>query len=111
MVFCNVVAPQVLLVHGRRRRNLEVIFTVAVFVTIGMWFERFVIIVTSLHRDALPGAWGSYTPTWVEIATLLGTFGIFSTLYLLFIRFLPMIAMSEVKHVDGQAGGSRTVAA
>jgi molybdopterin-containing oxidoreductase family membrane subunit len=64
-----------------------------------MWFERFVIIVTSLHRDFLPGSWGYFRPTWVDILTFFGTFGLFMTLFLLFVRFVPMIAISEVKGV------------
>jgi molybdopterin-containing oxidoreductase family membrane subunit len=72
---------------------------VVVFVNVGMWFERFVIIVTSLHRDYLPSSWGYYRPSWVEWCTLAGSFGLFFTLFLLFIRFVPMVAMSEVKGV------------
>jgi hypothetical protein len=64
-----------------------------------MWFERFVIIVTSLHRDYLPSSWASYRPTPVELATLLGSFGLFFTCFLLFCRFLPVIAIAEVKGV------------
>jgi len=64
-----------------------------------MWFERFVIIVTSLHRDFLPSSWQDYTPTKIEIATLLGSFGLFFTLFLLFCRFLPVIAIGEIKGV------------
>ncbi|MEZ5327785.1 MAG: hypothetical protein R3F19_22295 [Verrucomicrobiales bacterium] len=64
-----------------------------------MWFERFVIIVTTLARDFIPGAWDLYSPTWVEVWTFVGTFGLFMMLFLLFLRFLPVIAMSEVKGV------------
>jgi molybdopterin-containing oxidoreductase family membrane subunit len=64
-----------------------------------MWFERFIIIVGGLHRDFLTSSWGMFYPTWVDIWTFVGTFGIFLSLFLLFIRFLPMIAMSEVKIV------------
>jgi molybdopterin-containing oxidoreductase family membrane subunit len=64
-----------------------------------MWFERFVIIVTSLHRDFIPSNWSAYQPTWVEVCTLLGSFGLFFTLFLLFVRFLPMVAMAEVKSI------------
>ena len=64
-----------------------------------MWFERFVIIVTSLHRDFLPASWASYQPTLIEIATLIGSFGLFFTLFLLFCRFFPVIAMAEIKGV------------
>ena len=64
-----------------------------------MWFERFVIIVTSLSRDFLPSSWGHYTPTWVDICMLIGSVGLFMTLFLLFTRFLPMVAMSEIRGV------------
>jgi len=66
-----------------------------------MWFERFVIIVTSLHRDFLPSSWSMYRPTIVEVSTLLGSFGLFFTCFLLFVRFLPMIAAWEVKSLAG----------
>jgi molybdopterin-containing oxidoreductase family membrane subunit len=74
-------------------------FVISITTNIGMWFERFVIIVTSLHRDFLPSSWGYFKPTWVDICTFTGTIGLFLTLFLLFARFLPMIAMSEVKGV------------
>jgi molybdopterin-containing oxidoreductase family membrane subunit len=64
-----------------------------------MWFERFVIIVSSTSQDFLPSSWGYYTPSWVEILTLLGSFGLFFMMFLLFCRYLPIIAMSEVKAV------------
>jgi molybdopterin-containing oxidoreductase family membrane subunit len=64
-----------------------------------MWFERFVIIVTSLHRDFLPSSWGYFKPTWVDMCTFTGTIGLFLTLFLVFARFLPMIAISEIKGV------------
>ncbi len=70
---------------------------VAIAVTVGMWFERFVIIVSSLHQDFLPSAWRIYTPTFVDFGILLGTFGLFFTLVLLFARVLPVIATTEVK--------------
>jgi molybdopterin-containing oxidoreductase family membrane subunit len=98
MVTCNVVIPQ-LLWFQRLRRSAAAIFVITIFVNIGMWFERFVIIVTSLHRDFLPASWSSYAPTLVEIATLIGSFGLFFTLFLLFCRFLPVIAMAEIKGV------------
>jgi hypothetical protein len=68
-----------------------------------MWFERFVIIVTSLHRDFLPSSWSMYTPTMVEVGTFIGTFGLFFTLFLLFVRVLPIISIGEVKSVLGFA--------
>jgi molybdopterin-containing oxidoreductase family membrane subunit len=98
MVFCNVATPQVFW-SRRARQNPWIIFGVAVCVNVGMWFERFVIIVTSLHRDFLPSSWNMYFPTWVEVTTLVGSFGLFFTLFLLFLRFLPMVAMAEVKSV------------
>jgi molybdopterin-containing oxidoreductase family membrane subunit len=73
---------------------------VAILVNVGMWFERFVIIVSSLSRDYLPSSWGSFTPTWVDLCMLAGSFGLFFTLFLLFCRYLPMVAMSEVKPVN-----------
>jgi molybdopterin-containing oxidoreductase family membrane subunit len=74
-------------------------FVMSIVVNIGMWFERFVIIATSLHRDFLPSSWGMFHPTWVDICTFTGTIGFFLTLFLIFARFLPMIACSEVKGV------------
>jgi molybdopterin-containing oxidoreductase family membrane subunit len=72
---------------------------VTIFVNIGMWMERFVIVVTSLHNDYMPGNWGYYSPTWVDVCTYIGTMGFFMTLFLLFCRFLPLIAIAEVKGV------------
>ncbi|MFO0493422.1 MAG: NrfD/PsrC family molybdoenzyme membrane anchor subunit [bacterium] len=102
MIFCNVVTPQVFW-FKRGRQSIPVIFAVAFFVTIGMWFERFVIIVTSLHRAFLPGEWHMFFPTLVDILTFVGSIGTFLTLYLLFMRFLPQFAMSEIKAVMPQA--------
>ena len=102
MVFCNVVAPQ-LLWKKSWRTNLWVVMFVAMCVNIGMWFERFVIIVSSLHRDFLPSSWAMYIPTWVDLGLLAGSFGLFFTLFLLFCRFLPIVAMAEVKTVMPQA--------
>jgi molybdopterin-containing oxidoreductase family membrane subunit len=99
---CNVFSPQFFW-FKRLRTSIPMTFVVCVFVNIGMWFERFVIIVTSLHRDYLPGSWGYFRPTIWDISTFAGTFGVFMTLFLLFIRFLPMVAISEVKGVMPQA--------
>jgi molybdopterin-containing oxidoreductase family membrane subunit len=82
----------------------------ALLINVGMWFERFVIIVSSLYRDFLPSSWADYRPTLIEIGTLVGSFGLFFTLFLLFCRFLPMIAMADVKSVlpgGGSQGGGR----
>jgi molybdopterin-containing oxidoreductase family membrane subunit len=102
MYFCNVISPQIFW-FKRARQNWIIVFIVCQFVSAGMWFERFVIICTSLVQDFLPSSWGHYFPSWVEIWTFIGTFGIFLTLFLLFMRFLPMVAMSEVKIVTPQA--------
>jgi len=96
MVTCNVIIPQ-LLWSARVRASLPAVFVIAIFVNIGMWFERFVIIVTSLHRDFLPSSWASYLPTTIEIATLVGSFGLFFTCFLIFCRIAPVIAIAEVK--------------
>lgn len=102
MVLCNVLIPQVLWFR-QVRRNLLLVFIISLFVNVGMWFERFIIIVASLERDFLPSSWASYCPTLVELATLLGSFGLFFTCFLLFCRFLPMIAIAEIKGVSGYA--------
>jgi len=96
MVTCNVLIPQFLW-FGRVRRTPMLLFPIVVAVNVGMWFERFVIIVTSLHRDYLPSAWGMYHPTWVEVGLLAGSFGLFFTCLLLFVRFLPAISVTELK--------------
>jgi molybdopterin-containing oxidoreductase family membrane subunit len=75
----------------------------SIIINIGMWFERFVIITTSLHRDFLPSAWGHFTPTIWDVSCLLGSFGLFFTMFCLFVRFLPMVATAEVKTVLPQA--------
>jgi len=98
MVGCNVVIPQFLWFR-KVRLNLWLVFLISILVNLGMWFERFVIIVTSLHRDYLPSSWSSYRPTPVEISILIGSFGLFFTLFLIFCRFLPIVAMAEVKGV------------
>jgi len=93
---CNVISPQIFW-FKKARTNLVVMFIVSIFVNIGMWFERFVIVISSLANDFLPSSWDYYTPTWVDVGTLIGSFGLFFTLFLLFCRFLPFIAMSEIK--------------
>jgi molybdopterin-containing oxidoreductase family membrane subunit len=98
MVSCNVLVPQ-LLWFRPVRTCIPAVFGISILINIGMWFERFVIIVTSLHRDFLPSSWSSYTPTLFEVGMLLGSFGLFFTLFLLFCRVLPVIAIAEVKGV------------
>lgn len=102
MMSCNMLVPQ-LFWFKKIRQNLVVVWILSIFVNIGMWFERFVIVVVGLYRDFLPSSWDYYKPTWVDICTYLGTFGLFFTLFLLFMRFLPMIAVSEIKGVTPQA--------
>ncbi len=102
MISCNVISPQ-LFWFRKLRQNPMVIWFVALAVTIGMWFERFTIIVTSLHRAWLPGEWHMFWPTWVDILTFVGSCGIFLTLFLLFTKFLPMFAMAELKAVMPEA--------
>lgn len=101
MIFCNVITPQVFWMR-RFRQSVVAVWIVALFVTIGMWFERFVIIVTSLHRAWLPGEWHMFFPTPVDILTFVGTFGLFATLFLLFLRFLPAFPIAEIKAVMPQ---------
>jgi molybdopterin-containing oxidoreductase family membrane subunit len=102
MVTCNVIAPQAIWFAWVRKR-VWAIFVVAMFVNVGMWFERFVIVVTSLHEDFLPSSWAMFNPTWVDLGMFAGSFGLFFTLFLLFCRFLPMVAIAEVKTVMPQA--------
>ncbi|MBI5731380.1 MAG: polysulfide reductase NrfD [Ignavibacteriales bacterium] len=101
MVTCNVVSPQ-LFWFKKIRRTIPVMFVIAIFVNIGMWLERFVIIVTSLSRDFLPSSWAYYKPTLVDGMILIGSFGFFFTWILLFTKALPVVSMAEVKAVvDG----------
>jgi Ni/Fe-hydrogenase subunit HybB-like protein len=100
-ITCNILIPQLLWAR-RCRRSYFVMVVVAISVTVGMWFERFVIIVSSLHQDYLPSAWHVYKPTLVDYGILLGSFGLFFTLVLLFARVLPVIATTEMK--GGLAG-------
>ena len=103
MAICNVGIPQLFWIRSMRR-NIGVMFVVSLFVNIGMWFERYVIVTTSLHRDFLPSSWAMYFPTWYDWGWTLGSFGLFFMLFLLFVRFLPTIAMAEVKSVMPQPG-------
>ena len=105
MMTCNVVSPQVFW-FKKLRTNLVFTFFMSIVVNIGMWFERFVIIVTSLHRDYLPSSWTMFHPTWVDVGVFLGTIGIFFTLYLLFARFFPVLALNELKSILKISGES-----
>jgi Ni/Fe-hydrogenase subunit HybB-like protein len=102
MVSCNVFIPQ-LFWFKKCRTNPYIIFVLCIFVNIGMWFERFVIIATSLTRTWLPNSWHYFKPTIWDICTLIGSFGLFFTLFLLFLRFLPAVAMFEVKIASDHA--------
>jgi molybdopterin-containing oxidoreductase family membrane subunit len=102
MVTCNVVVPQIFW-SRKLRNNVVVLWIASVLINVGMWFERFVIVVSSLSRDYLPTSWGYYRPTAIDVLTFVGSFGLFFTLFLLFVRFLPIIGMAEVKGVMPQA--------
>lgn len=97
-ITCNVISPQ-LFWSKWIRNNTTFVWIIVAFVNVGMWFERFVIVVTSLANDFLPSSWGYYSPTIVDIFTFFETFGLFSALFLLFIRFLPLMPIGEIKAV------------
>jgi molybdopterin-containing oxidoreductase family membrane subunit len=106
MMGCNVLSPQIFWIR-KMRRNLLVTFFMSILVNIGMWFERFVIIVTSIYRDYLPSSWSTYyRPTIWEVGFYLGTFGLFFTCYFLFVKFFPVIAVAEIKHILKRSGES-----
>ncbi len=105
MMTCNVISPQFFWLK-KLRRNVPFTFIMSIVVNIGMWFERFVIIVTSLYRDYRPAAWSYYSPTWPEIGFYLGTFGLFFTCFFLFAKYFPTIAVAEIKFVLKTSGES-----
>jgi molybdopterin-containing oxidoreductase family membrane subunit len=102
LLICNVAAPQ-LLWFKRIRTSVPMLFLISLVVNVGMWLERFVIIVTSLHRDYLPSSWGRYQPTFWDWSTYVGTIGLFLTLLFLFLRFLPMISIFEMRTILPEA--------
>jgi molybdopterin-containing oxidoreductase family membrane subunit len=102
MIGCNVLAVQVFW-SKRMRNSVPVMFAVSILVNVGMWFERFVIIVTSLQHDFLPSSWGMFHPTLIDVGTFTGSLGVFFAGFLLFMRWLPVVAMSEVKGTMPQA--------
>ena len=106
MIICNIVLPQLLWLK-KLRRSITFSVCVALAVCVGMWFERFVIIVTSLHRGYLPSSWTMFSPTWVDIGIFVGTLGFFFLLFLLYARSFPMIAQAEVKGGRCQVSGNR----
>ncbi|MFI5149926.1 MAG: NrfD/PsrC family molybdoenzyme membrane anchor subunit [Bacteroidia bacterium] len=105
MMTCNVISPQ-LYWFKKIRTSLTATFILSIVVNIGMWFERFVIIVTSLHRDYIPSSWTMYHPTWIEIGIFAGTIGMFFTFFLLFARVFPVIALNELKTILKLSGES-----
>ncbi len=102
LLFCNIATPQALWLQ-RVRASASSLFVISLIVNTGMWLERFVIVVTSLHRDFLPSSWGMYYPTIWDVATFLGTLGLFATLFFLFIRFMPMISIFEMRTILPEA--------
>ena len=103
MMTCNVITPQ-LFWFKKIRTSVMATFIISIFVNIGMWFERFVIIVTSLHRDYLPSSWVMYSPTYIEVGIFVGTIGLFFTLFLIFSRVFPVIALAELKSILKKTG-------
>ena len=103
MMTCNVVSPH-LFWFKKLRTSLGFTFFMSIIVNIGMWFERFVIIVTSVHRDYLPSSWSMFYPTWVDLGVYIGTIGIFSVFYLLFLKYFPVLAFNEVKSILKSSG-------
>jgi molybdopterin-containing oxidoreductase family membrane subunit len=113
MMSCNVITPQ-LFWFKKIRRSLVISFILSIVVNIGMWFERFVIIVTSLHRDYIPSSWDDFHPTFVDLGIFIGTIGIFFVLFLLYSRVFPVLALNELKTIvkssgEGYKNGSLTV--
>jgi molybdopterin-containing oxidoreductase family membrane subunit len=96
LILCNVLAPQ-LLWSSRVKASIPLLFVISLIVNVGMWLERFVIVITSLHRDFLPSSWDMYYPTWVDWAILFGSIGLFLSLLFVFIRLLPMISIFEMR--------------
>lgn len=105
MMTCNVISPQ-LMWFKKLRRSLLFTFIISIVVNIGMWFERFVIIVTSVHRDYLPSSWSMFYPTHIDIGIFVGTIGLFFVFFLLFARFFPVLALNEVKTILKSSGES-----
>lgn len=106
MFGCNVILPQLLWIR-RVRHSIALMYPIVILVNLGMWLERFVIIVTSLHRDYLPSSWDMYAPTWIDIGLFVGSLGLFLTMMLLFCRFLPTVSVSEFKEISPDSQPSR----
>jgi Ni/Fe-hydrogenase subunit HybB-like protein len=99
LITCNIAVPMTLLWSSKIRRNVAALFVISLIVQLGMWLERFIIVVTSLHRDFLPSSWGMFYPTFTDFAVLFGSIGLFFTLFYLFIRYLPMISIFEMREL------------
>jgi molybdopterin-containing oxidoreductase family membrane subunit len=109
LIIFNIVIPQ-LLWFKRFRTNIPILFLISICINIGMWFERWVIVVLSLHRDFLPSSWGSYTPSVWDWTTYISSFGLFFFLFFLFVRLLPMISMFEVRDLVHKMSGKHGAA-
>ena len=107
LITCNLIIPQLLWLRGVRR-NVPFLFVISLIVNLGMWLERYIIIVVSLHRDYLPSSWGMYAGTLWDWATYIGTLGLFLALLFLFVRFLPMISIFEMRTLLPEAHGHAT---
>jgi molybdopterin-containing oxidoreductase family membrane subunit len=105
LVFCNVVTPQCLW-WKKARSSVPLLFAISILVNVGMWFERFIIIVTALHRSFLPSSWGMFKPTIYDVGILVGSFGLFFTSFLVFIRVLPMVSICEIRGLVGHQVGT-----
>jgi molybdopterin-containing oxidoreductase family membrane subunit len=104
LILCNILVPQAIWI-GRVRSNVPALFVIALVVNIGMWLERYIIVVTSLHRDFLPSAWGMYAGTAWDVATFVGSIGLFLALLFLFLRLLPMISIFEMRELVSEVDG------
>ena len=102
LIVCNIAVPQALW-FKRVRTSVPVLFVIALIINVGMWLERFIIVVTSLHRDFLTSSWGMYSPTFWDWATFIGSIGLFLALLFLFLRFLPMISIAEMRAILPEA--------
>jgi Ni/Fe-hydrogenase subunit HybB-like protein len=105
MMSANVLSPQFMW-FKKLRRSLLFTFFISIIVNIGMWFERFVIIVTSIHQDYLPSSWSMFYPTWVDIGVYIGTIGLFFAFYMAYVRYFPVLAIAEVKTILKSSGES-----
>ena len=106
LIACNVVVPLTLW-FKRARTNIIWLFIVSILVNVGMWTERYVIVVTSLHHDYMPSAWAMYSGTWWDYATLGGTIGLFFALFFLFVRFLPLMSITEMRKLIAPPSAKR----